>query len=994
MPTFHSCCFERGLTAWMLWALSQVCFAQAPAAPAPAPASAIAPAKPKAQAASVVKPTATATATKTAAVANAAPALQAGKGWRVGPRAGWIVDAPELPETATGNNSGGSSKGTNANANANANTNNAGTSRRELLVDFQSNYALPKAQNYTRLRSMATDSSSLGSVSQVQIAFNPAFQTLVVHEASVTRDGHKADRLKGARIELMRREQRLEQLVIDGTETLLAVLDDVRVGDAVEVAYTVEGENPIYEGRISTGMRLAWDSPIATLHYRLTAPAQKTLQVKSLATDLQPERLTEGANQVLRVLRSQVAGVATEQSTPPWFKSHPAILVSEYASWTEVDAWAQKLFASAPAPNPALAEQVAAFKATNLSGEALVAEVLRFVQDEVRYFSVSLGESSHRPKPPQRTLAERLGDCKDKVMLLNALLTELGFDAKPALVSGTRNRGLTQFLPSHDEFDHVITRLVLGGTTYFLDATLNGQGSTLTERGYFPYGVALVVGSGSATLQPVLEPAYALNRMEHEQVWDYSQPGKPATLKTVFKAYGLMAERFRSIVATGGLARFAQGWAGAYTRVSPGLKSLSEPQLSDDRKANQFQLTQTFEQADPGTYNSGGLDLEFSGFEVLDALLGPPEPRRLTPYLIDQPRSVQSRVVVMQSRPFAFRAPPIAEVNDRHFRMSTHVDVAGNTFTITRRVDRRSDEVLPADLTSFRENILKARQQTGNRLRLALIDNTQMTPQYERLDRRLRAARNFRADALHNIMLRNEVNRLIDSDILPKIDNASPLAARVFASRAIANNTLGDFSAGLKDADAALAVDAALEDAQEARGVALVNANRLDDAFGVFNAMEKGNRRAMASQWLAAIELLRNRPAEAEKFSLTAVETSGGDDRDFAVLWLYFAAEQQGGRGKAAIAPYMAQTDARKFSGALLHFLDGRIDRDALLKLAREKPEMERLNLAEANFYIGQQAAVRGQREEAVKWFTRAVESEATPYREVTFARLQLQQNR
>ena len=158
--------------------------------------------------------------------------------------------------------------------------------------------------------------------------------------------------------------------------------------------------------------------------------------------------------------------------------------------------------------------------------------------------------------------------------------------------------------------------------------------------------------------------------------------------------------------------------------------------------------------------------------------------------------------------------------------------------------------------------------------------------------------------------------------------------------------------------------------------------------------MEKGNRRAMATKWLAAIELLRNRPAEAEKFSLTAVETSGGDDRDFAVLWLYFAAEQQGGRGKAAIAPYMAQTDVKKFSGALLHFLDGRIDRDALLKLAKEKPEMERLNLAEAHFYIGQQAAVRGQREEASKWFTRTVESEATPYREVTFARLQLQQNR
>jgi lipoprotein NlpI len=90
----------------------------------------------------------------------------------------------------------------------------------------------------------------------------------------------------------------------------------------------------------------------------------------------------------------------------------------------------------------------------------------------------------------------------------------------------------------------------------------------------------------------------------------------------------------------------------------------------------------------------------------------------------------------------------------------------------------------------------------------------------------------------------------------------------------------------------------------------------------------------------------------------------------------------------------MAQTDVKKFSGALLHFLDGRIDRDMLLKMAREKPELERLNLAEANFYIGQQAAGRGQRDEALKWFTRTVETEAVPYREVTFTRLQLQHKR
>lgn len=123
---------------------------------------------------------------------------------------------------------------------------------------------------------------------------------------------------------------------------------------------------------------------------------------------------------------------------------------------------------------------------------------------------------------------------------------------------------------------------------------------------------------------------------------------------------------------------------------------------------------------------------------------------------------------------------------------------------------------------------------------------------------------------------------------------------------------MGDYAAGLKDADAALALDATSEDAQEARAVALVNANRLEEALVTFTALEKGGCRAMATKWLSAVEVLRNRPAEAEKFALVAVETSGGDDKDFAVLWLYFAAEQQGKRGKAAIAPRLEPIEWRK----------------------------------------------------------------------------------
>ena len=52
---------------------------------------------------------------------------------------------------------------------------------------------------------------------------------------------------------------------------------------------------------------------------------------------------------------------------------------------------------------------------------------------------------------------------------------------------------------------------------------------------------------------------------------------------------------------------------------------------------------------------------------------------------------------------------------------------------------------------------------------------------------------------------------------------------------------------------------------------------------------------------------------------------------------------------------------------------------------------MERLNQAEAHFFIAQRLLAQGQRDEALRAFQRAVDTQATPYREVTFAKLELQ---
>jgi lipoprotein NlpI len=900
--------------------------------------------------------------------ANSAP--RSGKGWQVGPIPSWVVNPP-APDSSV------------------ALAPNAGA-RREQLVDFQSSHLGSKPQEFVRVRAVALDSTGLGSVSQPQITFNPLFQTVLIHSLVVVRDGQRSDRLAGARIEPMRREQRLEQQVIDGNDTLLVILNDVRVGEAVEVAYTVEGENPIFEGRISSWMRLVHETPVDLLHMRLLVPAGRTLQIKGLSTDALPERLAEGPHQVWRIVRHQVAAIAAEQNTPPWFKAYPAIEFSEYAQWAEVDTWAQRLFAQSKPLAPELVALAKSFRDKGLQGEALAAEVLRFVQDEVRYFSVSLGESSHRPKPPQQTLTERLGDCKDKVMLLNALLLELGFDAKPALVSVQRNRGIQNMLPSHHAFDHVITRLNLEGRTWYLDATMTNQGLALDNRGQLAYGAALVVGDGAA-LKVVPEGAAAANKLDFEQLWDLSKPGQPAQLEVVVRARGLLAEGWRASLGSGGAEAMTKMLAGAYARMFPGLKVKGDARVTDSRQSNQFEFRQAFEVPEFGRYQEGALEAEFLAVEILDVLTGPSETQRRTPFLVNQPRLVESRIQVTAPEPFRSAVPAPAEILDRQFRYSARLELQDQKATFTWRYERREDEVAAADLAPWRDKILQARKISSGRLRLPLLDGKSLVPELQSIDKRLRAARGWRADTLQEIVARNEMRRLVDSKVLAKVAPGSGLAAKVLASKAQASNLLGDFATARSDADLALASKPDDEEALDARAVALLGDGKAEQALAAFASINPQSRSAATASWMGSVHLYLGQAAQAEVLLREAVANGSGEGREFAMIWLFLAAERQGGRGKAAVAEYVDNTDAKKISGAILRYLTGAIDREALMRVATAQPQMERLNLAEANFYIGQRLLAQDQRAEAQRWFQRTLESQATPYRETTFARLELQ---
>lgn len=146
---------------------------------------------------------------------------------------------------------------------------------------------------------------------------------------------------------------------------------------------------------------------------------------------------------------------------PGGFDARPALRFGwgGDGSWDHVGAWLLGEATGAP-KGPSTGGTVADLAAELTSDLGTPRERLetltRFVQQDIRYLAVEVGEGGYRPSPPPEVLERRWGDCKDKTMLLVDLLAAVGIEARPAYVRSGRGRRLDPAFPSHDAFDHVV----------------------------------------------------------------------------------------------------------------------------------------------------------------------------------------------------------------------------------------------------------------------------------------------------------------------------------------------------------------------------------------------------------------------------------------------------------------------------------------------------------------------------------------------------------
>ena len=505
-----------------------------------------------------------------------------------------------------------------------------------LLLERQVNVASNEVFHHYARQILTVSGMQNGST--LKIDFNPSYQMLTLHWARIWRGGNHFEKLDAGRVRVVRQERDLEEHILNGEQTAMLVLDDVRVGDIVDYAYSVTGANPVFNGKFSTAIRVQLEEPVERLLTRVLWPAQRRLYPKAYGCAIQPLLATK-SNVVECVwdLR-QTPACHQEDALPVWCDPAPWVQLTEFKTWAEVNQWALALFQNNSQLSPELAQKIGAWRQLPTQEQQVLA-ALRFVQDEVRYFGIEIGVSADKPADPAAVFARRFGDCKDKSLLFVTLLRTLGIEAYPVLVNTQARQTVGDRLPAADLFDHCIAVVRFEGQTWWLDPTAGYQRGPLAMHYLPPYGYGLVISPQTTGLVAIPQTT-GLPRTTTTEYFHLGGKSGVSSLKVVTVAEGRDADVLRETFANSKRGDIEKTFTHFYAEYYPGIKQAAAIEIGDDESQDRFQTTEyyTIDQAWVKSAKDGSFRCDFYPFSIAAINKKPMDTQRKLPLAVAFPQ--------------------------------------------------------------------------------------------------------------------------------------------------------------------------------------------------------------------------------------------------------------------------------------------------------------------------------------------------------------------
>lgn len=540
-----------------------------------------------------------------------------GRDYTMAPAPSWVASAPAIASSLLDEGGGGLV---------------------DLLADDQLRVDQGPELYLHRIRRI-TSAAGIEQAGELELVVDPSYERLVLHGIHIVRGEQRIDAHKAANVRAFDSEQERDQRIYDGSRHVVFILSDLRVGDVVDFEVSFIGQNPVFGGRLTRWMDLASSRPTGCRRARVLTPTSRLLAVRLHNTDVPTSRRTIGSDTELVWEQRNIPAIKRDGDEPSYYDSAPGLVVTEFDSWASVAHWAAPLFESKSPPSAALNGKIREIRDAHPTAEARALAALRFVQDDIRYLGVELGEHSHRPHAASAVFEQRFGDCKDKVNLLLTILRSLGIEAHGAFVNTRAGGHIAEELPRPQVFDHVVAQLRIDGRAIWVDPTRSSERGPL---GAVPlrYQRALVAALDTTDLAVVDDPRLAEPSIDvHES---FRLKGDSAQLAVTSTYRGGDANDQRRTVNSVPRDKLKSRYLEFYTATFAGAEATLDLLIDDDERANVVTIREAYEL--PAATKQARVPLR--AHALAGNALSPKVTHRSTPVAVEHPFFIRHTIDV------------------------------------------------------------------------------------------------------------------------------------------------------------------------------------------------------------------------------------------------------------------------------------------------------------------------------------------------------------
>ena len=591
----------------------------------------------------------------------------------------------------------------------------------QLLADWQYRLEDGVVTSYADMAFRIDNPQTLMEQGTISLGWLPDKGDLTVHRVQILRSGETIDVLgNGTEFDILRREQGLEQRLLDGQLTATLAVPGLQVGDVLRVTHSVTTDDQ------------ALGDEMQALQYLPAEPWQVGFS-RVIASWPQDEevfwRAEEHAGLAEPVTKDGVSRLEVSlplaempempNDAPSRYRRNPVLRVGTYADWQELSRTMAPHFSEAadvPSDSP-VAEQARAIMAKTKDPLERAALATQLVQDEVSYLLNGLDGGNYLPQAAQETWEKRYGDCKAKSVLLHALLNEMGISSQVVLVQSRGGDAIPELLPVPGNFDHMIVRATIDGQDYWLDGT--SAATRLANIGWVPaFHYALPLTAEGADLVPMTQREQTSPNIVMSIVTDYSAGvDLPALFSFEMEFYGPQGAGLRQLVDQNDedqLKKIGKNFASQQGSVA--VRSV-EIDYDDERAVGVMKVKGV--SASEFEWKDGRLVVasEVGGDASFDANRAKPEWRAIPVATNGPSRSRFTTELILPSgdKGFVFEGDETLDTSYANTRVSANNMLQGNRFAGEYEVVQMLGEIAPEKLPEAKRAVRRLAS-SNNRL--------------------------------------------------------------------------------------------------------------------------------------------------------------------------------------------------------------------------------------------------------------------------------------